>query len=142
MCIQKMFSPDAAGGGTTPATTTTKHKKSLIPSDINNFWDVADKVSTTWAANPKLICFWKTQADFAKNVDDLGKIIGKRNASGGNVTPLANSIDQLDLKVNKGIQKLKLYLEDKYDGKPAAIKQYSRYGIVKVGTNYVLPIDQ
>jgi hypothetical protein len=142
MCIYKMFSPDATGGGTTPATTTSKHKKSLIPSDIGNMWDVADKVCTKWGATPALICFWKTQADYAKNVDDLGKIIGKRNASGGNVTPFATTLDQLDAKVAKGIQKLKLYLEDKYDGKPAAIKQYSRYGIVKVGTNYVLPIDQ
>lgn len=138
-----LLSPDAAtGGGTTPSTSTTASKKSLIPSDESKLWDVADAVSTKWATVPQLVCFWKTQATFAKDVQDLGLIMGKRNASGGNVTPQAASLEALDAKVKKGIEKLKLYLQDKYDGKVAAQKQYPRFGIVKQGSNYVLPADR
>ena len=142
MRTKKMFSPDASDSGTAPVTTAFKHTKSLIPANVGNLWDMADRVCTKWGTVPELVCFWKTQSAFAKDVNDLGLLIGKRNISGGNITSQSDILQQLDITVETGIKKIKLYLEDKYNSKAAAQKQYGRFGIIKIGSNYTLPIDR
>ncbi len=145
--MKKQFSPaleTAAAASTTATPVTIKAYKSLIPTKIADLHASAERVSAHWATVPSLVCFWKTQPAFAANVTDLGAVANKKAKDSSKTSTHSATLKKLDASVNKGVAKLKGYLEDKYDTKKAAIPHYSRFGMVHYSKSksHILPRDR
>lgn len=149
---QFMYSPDAGQSAadnldakisiTTPASTDhlVRHKL-LIPNSNIEIANLAIEVSASWKAHPLLTLIWKKQADFEKEAGDFLKAVQVRNTAGGDISPNADSLEDLDDDIDDAIPFIKSYLESKY-GKKTSIAHYASFGIEHNKRGYDYPDDR
>lgn len=134
-----------APGNETAAGETSDNKKPVktrnIPKADIDFKDVAQAVAQSWLANPDIVLRRKKAGDFSTEVTDYADSLVSRITTGSLRPGQTNTLNQLDDQINKGVSKVKTYIEKKYeDDDPQA--QYARFGIIKEGRGYVISGDR
>lgn len=140
MQVKKHLHPDAetptGGNGAGKPNATA-----IIPAADIDFKDVGKSVANSWLANPHITLIWKKPADFLKEVLDYETALTSRKATGSLRPGQSQTLDQFDKKVDDAVTEVKVYIQKKFK-KDFAQAQFSRYGIVKDGSNYRLSRDR
>lgn len=112
-----------------------------IPDAEADLLDVAKEVNAEWIAHPQLKLTWITQEEYSEIVSKFSDILLERREVGGVRHPVTIKLENLDNEIDTNIQHIKNYLAEKF-GKKTAASYYKRFGIVKIGKVYKLPIDR
>lgn len=137
--IKLMYSATPENGGS-GEPDKTKKTASLPERDIE-LMDVSREVSASWIANPQITLFWKTSAEFKKEVDAYADNLMERIDTSTKRPGVTLSLVQLDKQIDKGVIEVKIYIAKKFK-KANAPAQYPRYGITKTGRAYFMSRDR
>jgi hypothetical protein len=136
---KKQIAKDAnAIAGETP--TTKKQTVRNIPSKDSDFATLALSVSAKWKLMPALILLWITQAAFESLAISYKNNLGNRLVAGSKKPSQTQTLKEVNALIDEAVKAVKTYIEKEFK-KKNAIAQFSRYGIVKEGSNYRLPKD-
>ena len=139
--INFQYAPGEAAAPGTGDNGKKPVKTRNIPQADVDFKDVSEAVADSWLANPDITLRRKKAADFKKEVTDYADTLVSRINTGSLRPGQTVTLKQLDEQIDNAAGKVKTYIEKKYeDGDPQA--QYSRFGIVKEGRNYVISSDR
>ena len=98
-------------------------------------------IAAKWKTSPHITLVWISQPEYESKVSEFGKALSTRQITGSGRRELTARLKTLDHEINQGISALKAYLAYKYE-KANAPSYYPQFGIVKKGTNYLLPGDR
>ncbi len=125
----------------TPVENTTPNRVDNIPAADIDLKDVAKQVSDTWLTKPSMTLIWLTQEDFSDIVESYETTLMSRKSTGSTRPIITGKLKNLDFTLDKDVENIKVYLEDKY-GKTDAPSYYAAFGIVKEDHVYKLPHDR
>lgn len=132
--------PDAAGG-TGNAGSKKPVQTKIIPQADQDFQDVSQAVSASWIINPAITLLWKSNTDFAEEVQTFANSLQSRIVTGSLRPGQTYTIIQLDEKIDAAVTEVKIYIEKKYksDGAQA---QFARFGIIKENRKFTISRDR
>ena len=119
---------------------TTKQRKNN-PNKDADLSTLSLAIATKWKASPHITLVWISLPEYENKATDFGKALSTRQITGSGRRELTARLKTLDREINQGISALKAYLVYKYE-KAHAPSYYPQFGIVKKGTNYILPVDR
>lgn len=83
---------------------------------------------------------WMTAAEFTTLANNYSNAVKATSGTKGKTSSQKSVLDQLDEQMNKGVGKIKKWLDDKFPVNPKA--EYSRYGLEHKKNRWVLPKDR
>lgn len=111
-----------------------------IPNADVDFMDVAKAIVVSWLANPQITLVYITQSEFDAKVGQFSSDLMQRKDKGSDRSEFTVKLEQADDEIDKSIEHIKGYLNEKYT-KKIAPSYYAQFGIEKVGKIYKLPYD-
>ena len=138
--IKKHFSPDAAvaTGGTLPPKVK---RIKVMPDGDSDFLSTADKVNTTWKANPQITLVYMTQSEFEATLSDYNTGLTTRQSKGSDRPSQTFTLKQVNATIDTAVTDVKTYIEKKYK-KTNAQPQFTRFGITKQGGSFRMVLDK
>lgn len=133
--------PDAAdNGGNTSSSPTDSHIRHMsnIPDKDASLLNVSQVVVSKWANNSFVTLLWKTQPDFANEVEAFGEILSGRNTEGGQRDQQGRDIINIDKQTEDAVPYVKSYIAEKF-GPPDAKAHYAEFGLEHRHSAYELP---
>ena len=119
----------------------TVKRTSNVPGKDADFGELGVNSATAWLNNPQITLMWITPAQHKTNVDDYRSTLTERLSAGGGRKEVTTKLDTLDESIDDAITAVKGYLVYKYE-KANAPSYYPQFGIVKVGSNFIIPRDR
>jgi hypothetical protein len=116
-------------------------KKGYTPAADLDLFSLSEIISQSWVKNPQITLLWMTPEAFAESTRMFGAILSQKLSTGGGRSATTSDLAQLDTLINRSTTNLKAYLRDKY-GNPAYAAYLPQFGIVKVGSAYMFPVDR
>jgi hypothetical protein len=111
-----------------------------IPRADLDFLNTSIKINDSWQLFPQITLVYITQGDFGNLVNNFSVSLGARKSTGSQRPEFTKKLELLDVAIDRDIENVKRYLEEKY-GKVSAPSYYSQFGIIKEHDMYKLPID-
>jgi len=116
-------------------------RTSTAPTKDADFGEVGSKSATAWINNGHITLLWITPVLHKSNVDDYRSTLIERQSTGGGRKEVTGKLDTLDVSIDEGTTAVKGYLVYKFE-KVNAPSYYPQFGIVKVGSNFIIPSDR
>ncbi|MDO7873463.1 hypothetical protein Q5H93_01880 [Hymenobacter sp. ASUV-10] len=136
------MSPDTPGGNTpAPPATSAGRSKDNLPQGQLELATLAVAAATEWQASPLGDLLWKTKAQFLTQATAYRASLDTADEADDTIGPNAKRYRELDKLINKKLKFVKGYLAEESeedDGKSL----YEAFGIVREGSNWMLPIAQ
>ena len=117
-----------------------KAPKANVPVADADLGTTCTTASAKWLASPQVTLMWMTAADFKTKADSFNTILNERQSMGSNRPGITSDLVTVNRKLDEGIGFLKNYLASDF-GKTASA-HYSKFGIEKKGSAYLLPKDR
>jgi hypothetical protein len=142
MYSTKFLFPTLSGGSTTTDGTrpVTNSKTPTLPRGDDDLLAVAQRASTKWTGTPAITLVWMTAPNFATLVGNFATEIGQRDTAGGARSPLTDSFNTINEKIDDAIPFVKGYIAGKY-GASHATSHYAPFGIVHRKEHWEFPVD-
>jgi hypothetical protein len=102
---------------------------------------LARNVNKSWIANPQITLIWLAQADFEICINQYSTILNEFKISTGIRPQITMKLKQMDKEINKSVERIKVYLANKYS-KEEAPMYYASFGMIKSFDRYKLPVDR
>ncbi len=116
-------------------------RTSTAPTKDADFGDLGVNSSAAWLKNPQITLPWMTQAQHKANVDAFNTTLTERQSTGGGRKEVTAKLDALDVAIDEGTSAVKGYLVYKFE-KANAPSYYPQFGIVRAGSNFIIPRDR
>ena len=111
------------------------------PTKDSDLGTLGLSVNNQWKANPKFTLQWITQQQHEANVTGYNDSLNVRKSTGGGRKEITDKLSLYDKDIDEAIAAIKGYLVYKYEKKNAP-SYYPQFGIVHVGSLYMLPRDR
>ena len=98
-------------------------------------------VEPVWRANPQIALLYTDVDKYKISITAFSSTLNERQSTGGDRKEKTLKLKALDVSINKGIAAIKGYLVYKYE-KDNAASYYPQFGIERVGSIYILPLDR
>ena len=141
--MKKFLAPDttaSAGGSTITGSRPVVNRTPTLPRQDDDLRDVAQRVSTKWSATPGITLIWMTAPNFATLVGNFATELGVRQSVGGSRSPLTDSFDIINEKIDDAIPFVKGYIAGKY-GAGHATSHYAPFGMKHRDAHWEFPVD-
>lgn len=136
----KQLSPDTPEGGN-GNNNSNSPVRSNIPRKDDDLLTVAQAASTKWSVTPGITLLWKTPDQFVLDVTNYKESLRSRQSIGSSRPTQTAALKKTDKKINTAAEKVKTYINEKYDTLAEAKAAYAGFGFVHKNRSYKFPVD-
>jgi hypothetical protein len=141
--IRKILNADPVTGSgpiITGSRPVANRSTPTLPSQDDDLLSVAQRVKTKWTGTPAITLIWMTSVNYGTLVDGYATELAARKTAGGSRSPLTDSFDIINEKIDDAMPFVKGYIAGKY-GASHATAHYAPFGIIHRGNNWEFPRD-
>ena len=130
------------GGTDTNPTPKAKNSKGNVASKDADMGTLAGSVADVWLTKPEITLIWKDAPTFKTEATTYSTSLDTRGDSGKDRPKITSDLKACNKALDAGISKVKKYIDADASNATEAVALYAKFGIVRVGKNYVIPTDR